>query len=75
MNSEETSSLQFVVLKGVESNPPAGLLTTQKVLLPYVHYIEAGWWLIWAGTFLFILCRSVINLRSIRLDGVDKEPR
>ena len=52
---------KYIVLKGLEGNPPAELNSVQLFLEPYVNYIIAFWWILWLGVLIYMVVRYIVT--------------
>jgi hypothetical protein len=51
--------IPIVALRELKGNEPTSLNAFQQVLLPYVHEISVGWFVIWCVTLCVLLIRLV----------------
>ena len=51
---------KYIVLKGLEGNPPAELNAVQLFLEPYVNYIIAFWWILWWSVLIYMVVRYLV---------------
>ena len=61
--AEPTASL--IVLKGLEGNAPAALVSMQKAMLPHLSTIEYIWWVLWWAVLVYMFVNHVLVPLSV----------
>ncbi|NQV93102.1 hypothetical protein HQ403_01230 [Candidatus Kaiserbacteria bacterium] len=57
---ELETSLNFIVLQGLNGNEPVSLYPLQNLLLPFASELVALWWVVWMGVILFLFIKFIV---------------